>query len=145
MHTLLLLLTPPPTPTPVPAPAPVPGSGGGGGVGGLYGIIAAAVVAIFTGSGFAALITARSTRRSLDSDSLKKVADATVVLLDPMRSEIQRLETRVKRLTESTDEATRNYEAAEARVRALTIQATQLAADFERAQLLLRAHGIAWP
>lgn len=113
--------------------------------GGSYGWIAAIIVSVFTGSGFAALITARSTRRSLDSDSLKKVADATVVLLDPMRSEIERLENRVKRLTASADEATRNYEAAEARVRALTIQATQLAADFERAQLLLRAHGIAWP
>ena len=125
-------------------PAPAPGSGVGGGTG-PYGWIAAVVVSIFTGSGFAALITARSTRRSLDSDSLRKVADATVVLLDPMRSEIERLELRVKRLTASADEATRNYEAAEARVRALTVQATQLAADFERAQLLLRAHGIAWP
>lgn len=144
MHTLLLLLTPPSTPTPVPT-APGSGGGGGGGAGGLYGIIAAAVVAIFTGSGFAALITARSTRRSLDSDSLKKVADATVVLLDPMRSEIERLESRVARLTVTAEAATKNYEDAEARVRALTIQATQLAADFERAQLLLRAHGIAWP
>lgn len=125
-------------------PAPAPGGGVGGGTG-PYGWIAAVVVSIFTGSGFAALITARSTRRSLDSDSLRKVADATVVLLDPMRSEIERLELRVKRLTASADEATRNYEAAEARVRALTVQATQLAADFERAQLLLRAHGIAWP
>jgi uncharacterized membrane protein len=132
-----LLLAAPPTP-------PIPGSGTGGG-GGFYGIIAAAVVAIFTGSGFAALITARSTRRSLDSDSLKKVADATVVLLDPMRSEIERLEVRVARLTETADAATKNYEDAEARVRALTIQTSQLTADFERAQLLLKAHGIAWP
>lgn len=128
----LLLIAPPATPA---------GAGGGSG----YGWIAAVVVSVFTGSGFAALITARATRRSLDSSSLKKVADATVVLLDPMRSEIERLENRVKRLTETADEATRNYEAAEARVRALTIQATQLAADFERAQLLLKAHGIAWP
>jgi uncharacterized membrane protein len=133
-----LLLAAPPAP-------PIPGSGTGGGVGGLYGIIAAAVVAIFTGSGFAALITARSTRRSLDSDSLKKVADATVVLLDPMRSEIERLEVRVARLTETADAATKNYEDAEARVRALTIQTNQLTADFERAQLLLKAHGITWP
>lgn len=125
-------------------PAPAPGSGTGGGSG-PYGWIAAVVVSIFTGSGFAALITARSTRRSLDSSSLKKVADATVVLLDPMRNEIERLESRVQRLTETAEAATRNYEAAEARVRALTIQTTQLAADFERAQLLLKAHGIAWP
>lgn len=138
MILLDLLLAAPPTP-------PIPGSGTGGGTGGLYGIIAAAVVAVFTGSGFAALITARSTRRSLDSDSLKKVADATVVLLDPMRSEIERLEVRVARLTETADAATKNYEDAEARVRALTIQANQLTADFERAQLLLKAHGIAWP
>lgn len=132
-----LLLAAPPTP-------PVPGSGTGGG-NGVYGWIAAAVVSIFTGTGFAALITARSTRRSLDSDSLKKVADATVVLLDPMRSEIERLESRVARLTETADAATKNYEDAEARVRMLTIQTTQLAADFERAQHLLKAHGIAWP
>ena len=122
-------------------PLPGPATDGGG----RYGWIAAAVVAVFTGSGFAALVTARSTRRSLDSDSLKKVADATVVLLDPMRSEIERLENRVQRLTETAEAATKNYEDAEARVRALTIQATQLTADFERAQLLLRAHGIAWP
>ncbi|MGH3794364.1 MAG: hypothetical protein ACRDSP_05695 [Pseudonocardiaceae bacterium] len=87
------------------------------------GWIAATIVSVFTGTGFTAMLTARATRRSLDSDSLKKVADATVMLLDPMQAEIKRLETQVQRLTAVAAETTEK---------------------FERALRLLHQHNIEW-
>jgi hypothetical protein len=111
----------------------------------IAGWIAAVVVAVFSGGGFGAMLTARATRRSLDTDSLKKVADATVVLLDPMRAEIQRLEARVQKLNVTVEEATSNYERAEARVRSLTAQATESNANYSRALQLLREHNIPFP
>lgn len=115
------------------------------------GLFAGVLVALFTGGGFAAMLTARSTRRNLDTDSLRKVADATVVLLGPMGAEIERLEGRVAKLSEVAETATRNYEEAEARVRLLTKQAEEIRtqaekakADFERARQLLAEHGISF-
>lgn len=81
------------------------------------------LLSIFASTGFAAVFTSRATRRNLDSDSLKKVADATVVLLDPM-------ETRIKTL--------------EAKVTELSIVAEQATAKYTRAVLLLRQHDIPW-
>ncbi|MGH4010382.1 MAG: hypothetical protein ACRDTH_19850 [Pseudonocardiaceae bacterium] len=111
----------------------------------IPGWIAAVIIAVFSGGGFGAMLTARATRRSLDTDSLKKVADTTVILLDPMRAEIQRLESRVQKLTATVEEATANYEQAEARVRSLTAQATEVNANYSRAIELLREHNIPLP
>ncbi|MGH3778753.1 MAG: hypothetical protein ACRDRR_23955 [Pseudonocardiaceae bacterium] len=111
----------------------------------IAGWIAAVIIAVFSGGGFGAMLTARATRRSLDTDSLKKVADTTVVLLDPMRAEIQRLESRVQKLSVTEEEATANYEQAEARVRCLTAQATEANANYSRAMQLLREHNIPFP
>jgi hypothetical protein len=111
----------------------------------LAGWFAAVIVAVFSGGGFGAMLTARATRRSLDTDSLKKVADTTVVLLDPMRAEIQRLEARGQRLSTTVEEATANYERAEARVRSLTAQAAEANANYSRAMQLLREHNIPYP
>ena len=107
--------------------------------------IAAVIIAVFSGGGFGAILTARATRRSLDTDSLKKVADATVILLDPMRAEIQRLESRVQKLSVTEKEATANYEQAEARARSLTAQADEVNANYSRAMKLLREHNIPFP
>ena len=111
----------------------------------VLGALAAVVVALFTGGGFATLVTARATRRSLESDSLKKVADATIVLLDPMRAEIERLESRVAKLSENSETATRNWELAESRVRTLTAQSEQVTANYRRALALLQQHEIPFP
>jgi hypothetical protein len=106
---------------------------------------AAVLVALFTGGGLVQLATVRQTRRSLDTDSLRKVADATIVLLDPMRAEIERLEARVARLSENSETATRKWEAAEQRVRTLTVEAEQVAANYRRALALLQQHDIPFP
>ncbi|HSL07138.1 MAG TPA: hypothetical protein VK887_04075 [Pseudonocardiaceae bacterium] len=111
----------------------------------IAGWIAAVIVAVFSGGGFGAMLTARATRRSLDTDSLRKVADATVILLDPMRAEIQRLESRVQKLSVMVEEATAHYEQAEARARSLTAQATDASANYSRALQLLREHDIPLP
>ena len=111
----------------------------------IAGWIAAVIIAVFSGGGFGAMLTARATRRSLDTDSLRKVADATVLLLDPMRAEIQRLESRVQKLSVTAQEATDNYERAESRVRSLTAQATETNANYSRAIQLLREHNIPLP
>jgi hypothetical protein len=111
----------------------------------ITGWIAAVIVAVFSGGGFGAMLTARATRRSLDTDSLRKVADATVVLLDPMRAEIQRLESRGQKLSVTAEEATANYERAKARVRFMTMQADEAKANYSRAMQLLREHNIPFP
>lgn len=85
--------------------------------------IALTLLSIFASTGCAAVITSRATRRNLDSDSLKKIADATVVLIDPMEKRIKTLETRVTELSHVAEQATAKY------VRAVT---------------LLRAHHIDW-
>jgi len=107
--------------------------------------IAALIVALFTGGGLVQLATLRQTRRNLETDSIRKVADATIVLLDPMRSEIERLEARVARLSESSEQATRKWEDAEARVRVLTAEAEQVTANYRRALALLQQHDIPFP
>lgn len=113
--------------------------------GGLLGTIAAIIVALFTGGGLFQLATIRSQRRSLDTDSLRKVADATIVLLDPMRAEIERLELRVSRLTDTAATATTQYEEAAARVRLLTQRQQEQTANYDRARALLKQHNIAFP
>lgn len=87
------------------------------------GSIAAIVISVFTGSGFAAILTSRATRRNLDSTSLKTITDATILLLDPMKAEIERLQIQVQKLSMIADEATRKL---------------------ERALRLLRQHKIPW-
>jgi chromosome segregation ATPase len=113
--------------------------------GGWLTSLAALLVALFTGGGLAQLSTIRQTRRALDTDSLRKVADATIVLLDPMRAEIERLEARVARLSENSETATRKWEEAEQRVRVLTVEAEQITANYRRALALLQQHEIPFP
>lgn len=113
--------------------------------GGILGQLGALIVAIFTGGGLVQLATLRQTRRNLESDSLRKVADATIVLLDPMRAEIERLEARVARLSESSEQATQKWEDAETRVRILTAEAEQVTANYRRALALLQQHNIPFP
>lgn len=113
--------------------------------GGWLGAVAAILVSIFTGGGLFQLATVRSQRRSLDTDSLRKVADATIVLLDPMRAEIERLEARVARLSQTADDATAKWEQAEQRVRILTVESEQTTANYRRALALLQQHDIPFP
>ena len=115
------------------------------GAGGWYGLIAAVIVALFTGGFGTAILTPKSTPRSLDTASLRKVAHATVILLVPMRAEIERLETRVSKLSTTAQEATEKWEQAEQRVRMLTAQAEQVTMNYRRALQLLQENGIAFP
>lgn len=85
--------------------------------------VALTLLSVFVSTGFAAVLTSRATRKNLDSDSLKKVADATVVLLDPMESRIRTLEAKVTELSSVAEAATAKY---------------------TRAVMLLRAHDIPW-
>lgn len=107
--------------------------------------IAGIIVALFTGGGIVQLATLRQTRRSLETDSLRKVADATIVLLDPMRMEIQRLEARVANLSEAVKTATEKWEDAERRIRQLTFESQQINANYRRALELLQQHDIPFP
>lgn len=77
--------------------------------------VALTVLSIFVSTGFVGVLTSRATRKNLDSDSLKKIADATVVLIDPMEKRIKMLETRVTELSHVAEEATAKY------VRAVTL------------------------
>ena len=113
--------------------------------GGWLGAIAAVIVAVFTGGGLYQLATLRQQRQNLESDALRKVADATIVLLDPMRAEIERLEARVAKLSNTADEATTKWEQAEHRVRTLTAEAEQVTANYRRALALLQQHNIPFP
>ena len=62
-----------------------------------------------------------------------------------MRAEIERLESRVQKLSVTAEEATAHYERAEARIRSLTAQAAEAGANYSRAMQLLREHNIPFP
>jgi hypothetical protein len=79
--------------------------------------IAAIVIAVCTGGGLTAVVNWFTSRRKMGADAVKVYTDTTLLLLKPMREEIERLESRVQKVNEQ-----------------LTIAGT-----------LLRANQIEWP
>lgn len=58
--------------------------------------IAAIIVAVCTGGGLTAIVNWLSARKKLGADAVKVYTDTTLLLLEPMREEIKRLESRVR-------------------------------------------------
>lgn len=62
--------------------------------------IAAVIIAVCTGGGLTAIVNWLSSRRKLGADAVKVYTDTTLLLLEPMREEIKRMESRVRVVTE---------------------------------------------
>jgi hypothetical protein len=80
-------------------------------------LIASMILAVCTGGGLTAVVNWLASRRKLGADAVRVYTDTTLLLLEPMREEIKRLEIRVRTAGDQ-----------------LTV-----------ASALLRAHNIAWP
>lgn len=68
--------------------------------------IGAVILAVCTGGGLTALVNWLSGRKKLGADAVKVYTETTLLLLEPMRGEIERLESRVRVATDQLTIAT---------------------------------------